>query len=80
MVFELATLGPSMILLAVILFLLIIGLIVFLFVFWILMIIDAAKRKFKNDNDRVIWILIIVLLGMLGAIIYYFAIKMPDKH
>lgn len=69
-----------MIFLFIILFLIIIGLIIFLFVFWILMIIDAAKRKFKNDNDRVIWILIIVLLNWLGAIIYYFVIKMPDRR
>ena len=43
------------------------------------MIIDAAKRKFKNENERVIWILILVFLGMLGAVIYYFAVKINNR-
>lgn len=53
---------------------------IFLFVFWILMLVDAAKREFKNDNDKVIWIILIALLNWLGAIIYYFVIKKTDKH
>ncbi|MCK4590002.1 MAG: PLDc N-terminal domain-containing protein [Nanoarchaeota archaeon] len=49
-------------------------------VLWFLMLIDAVKRKFKNDNDKVIWIILIALLGIIGAIIYYFVIKRPNKH
>jgi hypothetical protein len=49
-------------------------------IFWIFMIVDVAKRKFKNDNDRVVWILIVVLLHWIGALVYYFMIKRPDKH
>jgi len=45
------------------------------FVFWILMVIDAAKRGFKNSNEKVVWIIVIVLLGALGALIYYFAVS-----
>ena len=51
------------------------ALIIFLIVFWILMIIDAAQRKFKTDGEKIAWILILVFLGWLGAIIYYFVIK-----
>lgn len=58
----------------------IIGLAILAFVFWIFMVIDVAKRKFKNDNDKILWILVIVLAGIIGAIIYYFVIKKPDKH
>ena len=29
-------------------------------IFWIWMIIDCAKRKFKNDLEKIIWILVIV--------------------
>lgn len=43
-------------------------------VFWIWMIVDCANRKMK-ENDKIVWILIIVLIGILGAIIYYFVIK-----
>jgi len=49
-------------------------------IFWILMIVDCARRKFKNSNDRVLWILVLVLAGVIGAFIYYFVIKKPNKH
>ena len=52
---------------------------VFLFVFWILMIIDCVKRNFKGENDKVVWILVLVFLYFLGAIIYYFVVKINDK-
>ena len=67
-------------LIGILLILLIIGLVVFFLVFRILMIIDAATRKFKNDTDKVVWILIIVFLQILGALIYYFVIKRRNKH
>lgn len=54
--------------------------IILLIIFWIFMIIDAAQREFKNDTDKVVWILVIVLASWIGAIIYYFVIKKPDKH
>jgi 4-amino-4-deoxy-L-arabinose transferase-like glycosyltransferase len=44
-------------------------------IFWIFMLIDAVKKKYKNENDKIIWILVIVLVGVLGAIIYYFVEK-----
>ena len=50
------------------------------FVLWVLMIIDVAKRKFKQENDKIMWILIIALTGVIGALIYYFMIKKPNKH
>lgn len=63
----------------ILLVLLAIAVAVFLFVFWIKMIIDCAKRSFKGDSEKVVWILVIVLLGVLGAAIYYFAVKTEDK-
>ena len=56
------------------------ALVVFLFVFWILMIIDCAKRNFKNENEKVVWIIVIALLGAIGAAVYYFAVKVKDKN
>jgi hypothetical protein len=57
------------------LILLIMATILGLFALWIWMIIDCAKRKFKTDSEKVVWILVIVLLSYLGAVIYYFAVK-----
>ncbi|MBI4146839.1 PLDc N-terminal domain-containing protein [Candidatus Woesearchaeota archaeon] len=44
-------------------------------VFWILMIIDCAKRKQLADSERIAWILVLVFLGFIGASVYYFAVK-----
>lgn len=52
---------------------------IFLFVFWIRMIIDCVKRNFRGENEKVVWILVIALLGVLGAAVYYFAVKVGDK-
>jgi hypothetical protein len=43
------------------------------------MLIDSIKRKYKDENDKIAWILVIVLVGILGAIIYYFVVKIKKK-
>ncbi|MBI2629706.1 PLDc N-terminal domain-containing protein [Candidatus Pacearchaeota archaeon] len=55
------------------------ALVIFLLVFWILMIVDCAKRKFKTDGERIAWILILIFIGIIGAIIYYFVVKRGKK-
>lgn len=49
---------------------LIFGLLVF--AFWLWMLIDCCTKTFKG-NEKIVWILLIVLLGGLGALIYFFA-------
>ena len=41
-------------------------------VLWIFMLIDLAKREFKGKDEKIVWILILVLTGVIGAFIYYF--------
>jgi len=53
---------------------------VFCFVFWILMIVDAAQRKSLSDGERIAWILVLVFIGIIGALIYYFAVKRNRKR
>jgi prolipoprotein diacylglyceryltransferase len=48
-------------------------------VFWIWMIIDCAKNEPENTNNKIVWILIVVLLGFLGALIYFFA-RRPTRQ
>jgi len=62
------------------LILLAISLGIFSFVFWILMIIDAAQRKGLSDGERIAWILVLVFVGIIGALIYYFAVKRNSKR
>jgi len=38
--------------------------------FWIWMLIDCCTKKFPNDTDKIIWVLVILLTGVIGAIIY----------
>lgn len=56
-----------------------IGLALASFVFWIIMLIDAIKRDYDKSDDKIIWILVIVFIGIIGAIIYYFVVKRKDK-
>ena len=53
-------------------------LVVLLMVFWIWMIVDVAKRDFKDETEKIVWILVVILAGILGAIIYYFVIKQAN--
>jgi len=55
------------------------GIFVGLFILWIMMLIDVIQRKFKKDDEKIIWILVLALTGYIGAIIYYFVIKRKDK-
>jgi hypothetical protein len=59
---------------------------IFSFVVWVIALVDCARREnlefpSPSENSKVLWILIIVLAGGVGAIIYYFLVmkKMPKK-
>ncbi len=50
------------------------------FVFWLWMLIDCLKRpddKFAIGGNyaKLIWVLVIVFVGFIGALIYYFLVK-----
>ncbi|MBI4994969.1 PLDc N-terminal domain-containing protein [Candidatus Peregrinibacteria bacterium] len=45
---------------------------IFGFIFWLWMLIDAIKNE---KEDKAMWVVLIILLNLLGAIIYYFAKK-----
>ena len=42
--------------------------------FWIWMIVDCATNEPDSpDNTKIVWLLVTILAGWIGAIIYYFA-------
>lgn len=47
-------------------------------VFWIWMLVDCAKNEPRKGNDRIVWVLVIALTHLLGALIYYFA-RRPER-
>lgn len=58
---------------------------VFMIVFWFWMLIDCLKRLDDNfavggNNAKLIWVLVIIFTGLIGALIYYFLIKRTDSH
>jgi len=58
---------------------------IFVIAFWFWMLIDCLKRLDDNfavggNNAKLIWILVIIFTGLIGALIYYFLIKRTDSH
>lgn len=45
---------------------------------WIWMLVDCVTNEPSGGNDKIIWILIIVLVGWLGALVYLFA-RRPQR-
>jgi hypothetical protein len=41
--------------------------------FWIWSLVDAINNPRFDSNKRLIWVLVIVLVGPLGSLIYLFA-------
>jgi len=48
---------------------------IILFAFWIWMIVDCAKRKFKNNVEKIVWLIVVVLLGWVGALVYFIVVR-----
>jgi len=47
-------------------------------IFWILMLVDIIRKDekdFANENDKLMWIVIVALTSWVGAGIYYFMVK-----
>lgn len=49
-------------------------------IFWVWVLVDCARRKFRNSLEKIIWILVIVLMGWIGALVYFIVIKSINPH
>jgi len=47
-------------------------------VVWVWTLLDCIK--YEDERNKVVWILIIVLAGILGALIYLFARRIPRRR
>ena len=43
--------------------------------FWVWMLVDAIKRDFESSNMKIVWLLVVLLGQLIGAVIYYFVVK-----
>jgi len=44
-------------------------------ILWIWMLVDCAKRNFKNTGEKIIWVVVIALGNWVGALVYFIVIK-----
>ena len=42
-----------------------------LFAIWVWTIIDIIKSDFSNQNDKLLWAVMVILLPLIGTILYY---------
>lgn len=40
-------------------------------VLWVVALIDVVKSDFRGDNDKLMWTIVIVFTGFIGAIVYF---------
>ena len=55
-------------------------LVAFIFVgtiFWVWMLLDCANQE-STGNERIVWILILLIANVIGAVIYYF-VRRPRR-
>ena len=43
-------------------------------IFWIWMLVDCAKRKFRNNVEKIVWIVVVALSSWFGALVYFVVI------
>lgn len=47
---------------------------VFLFLptlLWIITLVDILKSNFKDSNNKILWVLVVILLPVIGSILYF---------
>ena len=49
------------------------------FLFWLWMLLDCVMKESNQGNDRVVWVLVILLANFLGAVLYWF-IRRPRRY
>ncbi len=47
-------------------------------VLWIWMLIEVLTRETEEGNTRLVWVLVIVLTGWIGGLIYLF-VRRPER-
>jgi len=48
------------------------------FAFWIWMLIDCISNEPSAGNDKIIWVLVILILQWIGAVLYFF-VRRPQR-
>ena len=43
----------------------------FLFAIWVWTIIDIIKSEFKDNNEKILWVVLVILLPFIGTTLYF---------
>ncbi|WP_258099685.1 PLD nuclease N-terminal domain-containing protein [Marinoscillum pacificum] len=43
----------------------------FLFAIWVWTIIDIIKSEFKDNNEKILWVVLVILLPFIGTVLYF---------
>jgi glucan phosphoethanolaminetransferase (alkaline phosphatase superfamily) len=49
------------------------------FIFWVTQLVDCIRRTYPEPTTKIVWVLVIIFVGFIGAAIYYFAGKSGGK-
>ena len=44
-------------------------------ILWLYTLIDALKSEFKDGTNKIVWLIVIFILGPIGSILYIFISK-----
>jgi hypothetical protein len=44
-------------------------------IFWIVELIDVARRQFYDPNMKIVWVVVLIFTHFIGSLIYYFVGK-----
>jgi uncharacterized membrane protein len=50
---------------------------IFSLVFWVIGLVHCLTNKALQGNDKLVWILVVILLNALGAVLYFFLAPDP---
>jgi len=49
-------------------------------IFWVWVLIDCLEKDFKDGNEKIVWVLVVILLHVLGALLYYLVVKVGHYY
>jgi O-antigen/teichoic acid export membrane protein len=47
-------------------------------IFWLWVVVDCLRKEPSEGNEKVAWVLFILLVPVIGALVYYF-IRRPER-
>ena len=69
---------PAMMLLPLLFMMMVFPIVIGLFIFWIITLIDCLSNEPSTGNDKLIWVLVVIFMHFIGALLYHF-VRKPQR-